>query len=231
MGLKEDLTQEVKSVFKSAWSEEVTKTVPLAEALRLNSNHAKKLENAVVLYADLDGSTNLVDRYQWEFAAEVYKSYLRCAATIARSEGAAITAYDGDRVMAIFMGESAPATAVRAAMKINYAVIKIINPELKAFYTTTDFTVKHVIGLDISDLRAARIGVKGDNDIVWVGSAANHAAKLCELSDPPLWITEDVYSKLSNLEKYASGNSMWSARLWTAMNNKLVYCSTYMWEL
>jgi len=63
MGLKEDLISGVGSIFRSPWKEEVTTSVPDAEDLFLNSNHSKKLETAAVLYADIDGSTSMVDQY------------------------------------------------------------------------------------------------------------------------------------------------------------------------
>jgi class 3 adenylate cyclase len=121
MGLKDDLVAEVTNTFKKAWSVEETAAVPDPEDLRLNANHAKDLTLATVLYADLDGSTNMVDTKRWELSAEVYKSYLRCASEIIREEGGVITGYDGDRVMAIFTGDAKNTSAVRCALKINFA--------------------------------------------------------------------------------------------------------------
>ena len=65
---------------------------------------AVKIEGTV-LYADLDSSTNLVDEYKPQFAAEMYKTYLHCAAKIIRSEGGTITSYDWDRIMAVYVGK------------------------------------------------------------------------------------------------------------------------------
>lgn len=231
MGLKADLTTEANATLSQTWSEEVTITVPAPEDLRLNANHAKFLESATVLYADLDGSTNMVDGFKWWFAAEIYKVYLRSAAQLIRSEGGMITAYDGDRIMAIFVGDSKNTSAVRAALKINYAVEEILRPAIKSQYPSTDFTLKHVIGIDTSELRAARIGVKGDNDIVWVGRAANYAAKLCSLSGRPLWITKAVYDNINESVKISNGASMWENFKWVSMKNIDVYGSTYRWTL
>lgn len=231
MSLKENLESEVKSTLKSRWDEEKAEVVPAPENLRLNSNHAKCLESATVLYADLDGSTNMVDSYKWWFSAEVYKSYLRCASQIINNEGGTITAYDGDRVMAVFVGGSKNTTAVRTALKINYAVEEIIRPAIKAQFADTDFLLKHVIGVDTSVLRVARVGVRGENDLVWIGRAANHAAKLCNLSEKPLWITKDVYDSMSDDVKLSKGTPMWQARTWTQMSGKVIYCSTYRWIL
>lgn len=231
MGLKADLTAEAKTILTGTWQEEETTKVPVPEDLRLNANHAKHLKSATVLYADLDGSTNMVDVFKWWFAAEIYKAYLRSAAQIIRNEGGTITAYDGDRIMAIFLGDSKNTTAVRTALKINYAVEEILRPAIKSKYPSTDFTLKHVIGIDTSELRAARIGVKGDNDIVWVGRAANYAAKLCSESGMPLWITKSVYDNVHESVKISNGSPMWKGFKWTTMKNIDIYGSTYRWVL
>jgi len=231
MGIKDDLAAEAKATLSAVWKEESATSVPTPEDLLLNSNHAKSLESATVLYADLDGSTNMVDNYKWSFSAEIYKIYLRSASQIIKSEGGTITAYDGDRVMAVFVGDSKNTSAVRAALRINYAVEEILRPAIKAQYPNDSFVLKHVIGIDSSDLRAARIGVRGDNDIVWVGRAANYAAKLCNLSEQPLWITKKVHDFIHDEVKLSNGYPMWEKRLWTQMNNMEVYCSTYRMSL
>lgn len=227
MALKDDLAAEVKAGFDAKWEYQTTTGVPQPTDLRLNSNHAKDLEAAAVLYADLDGSTDMVDNRQWWFSADIYKAYLRCAVALIRSEEGQITAYDGDRVMAVFVGDAKCTQAVRAALKINYAVLEIIQPAVRAYrFGNTDYVLKHKVGVDMSQLRAARIGVKGDNDLVWIGRAANRAAKLTNIADPaPLWITKDVYDLLHESVKFHLGTDMWSKRLWTQMNNAEIHCS------
>jgi len=70
--------------------------------------------DATVLYADMSGSTKLVDAFTSpKFPAEVYKCYLSCAAKIIKAGGGSITAYDGDRVMAVFLGDSKNSSAAR----------------------------------------------------------------------------------------------------------------------
>ncbi|CAG9180626.1 adenylate/guanylate cyclase domain-containing protein [Cupriavidus pinatubonensis] len=231
MSLKEDLESEVKQILKEVWAVQTTAGVPDPEELRL-SNHAKDLETATVLYADLDGSTNMVDKFKWEFCAEVYKAYLRCAARIIAAENGVVTAYDGDRIMAIFTGDSKNTRAVRAAMKINYAVVNIIRPALDAQYPNSGFTLNHVVGVDTSQLRAARIGVRGYNDLVWIGRAANYAAKLTAQPNGPLWITKAVYDFMNKAVKYSSdGRGMWERRSWSAMNDMEIYRSTWTYRV
>ena len=81
MGLKEDLQSEVTSIFATEWSRRKGQVVPAAESVRLG-NDAIEFAEAVVLYADLADSTQLVQGYKDWFAAEVYKTYLRCASRI-----------------------------------------------------------------------------------------------------------------------------------------------------
>lgn len=231
MGLKDELAAEVEETFSTQWEVQKTTAVSAPDDLRLNANHAKDLETATVLYADLDGSTNMVDNFGWTFSAEVYKTYLRCAAEVIKSENGVITAYDGDRVMAVFTGNLKNTSAVRCALKINFAVCKIIRPALSEQYPSKEFTLKHVVGIDTSRLRIARIGVRGDNDLVWIGRAANYAAKLTTLSDKATWITKSVYDKMHDNVKYSNGMNMWEARTWTPMSNLPVYCSTYWWKI
>lgn len=61
MTLKDTLTSEIELSFSSNWQVETAQNVPAPDDLRLNANHAKDLDFATVLYADIDGSTNMVD--------------------------------------------------------------------------------------------------------------------------------------------------------------------------
>ncbi|NGZ88618.1 adenylate/guanylate cyclase domain-containing protein [Duganella aceris] len=231
MSLKKKLDEDVQKTFREQWEVQVTSSVPAAEDLRLNSNHAKDLETATVLYADLNGSTKMVDQYDWRFSAEVYKTFLRCAADIIRAEGGAITAYDGDRIMGIFTGETKNTTAVRCALKITFAVREIIQPALKNQYQGNDFTVGHIVGIDTSRLRTARTGVRGDNDLVWIGRAANYAAKLTSVPGKTIWITNTVYDAMNDTVKYSNGQNMWAQHTWNDMDNVTIYGSTYQWRI
>jgi len=230
VALKDDLDAEVKKIFREQWTTRDGNVVPESGELKLG-NDAVKLDGTV-LYADLSGSTKMVDNYKPSFAAESYKAYLHCAAKLIKNEGGAITAYDGDRVMGVFIGASKNTSAVRCGLKINCAVKKIINPALKTHYPNTDFTVRQVAGIDTSSLLVARTGVRGANDLVWVGRAANYAAKLAGLSaDYSTRITSRVYDAMAKEVKFSKEKSMWEKVTWTTMNNMTIYRSTYLWNL
>lgn len=233
MGLFDDIQSEVKAIFKDQWTTRDGAVVPAPSDIKL-SNDAVRFERATVLYADLDGSTNMVDTKKWYFAAEVYKAYLHAAAKIIRSMGGEITAYDGDRIMALFIGDSQTSDAAKCALKLNFVIAKIINPSLKAQYPNSTFVVKQVIGIDTSSIHAVRIGVRGGNDIVWVGRAANYAAKLTSLSNGKVWLTDAAFKKLNEATKYSSGADnklMWDAFYWNTMNKQTIWKSDWTWTV
>ena len=226
MSLCDDLKADITKIFKDAWSTREGRKVPDQSDIQLG-NDAVKLEGTV-LYADLAKSTHLVKKKKAFFAAEMYKSYLHCSAKIIRSQGGIITSYDGDRIMAVFIGDSKNTSAVKASLRINYIVRDVINPAILNQYPNTDFRMRQTVGIDTSSLFVARTGIRGSNDLVWVGRAANYAAKLTELtSDFPSWITHSVYKMLHKSVKYTDGKSMWEARSWTSMDNFPIYRSSW----
>lgn len=231
MALKDDLEKRVKEIFGQQWSTRDGTVVPSDDSIKL-SNDAVKLK-ATVLYADLADSTKLVDGYKDWFAAEVYKTFLHCAAKIIASEGGTITAYDGDRIMAVYLGDSKNSSAARSALKINWAAKNIVQKEMDAKYTNNTYKLYHVCGIDTSDLFVAKTGIRGANDLVWVGRAANYAAKLAARDhSKATWITASVYNSLSKETKNSSnGVDMWTKQTWAEMNNATIYSSTYWWSL
>ena len=224
-----ELIKEVGATFRNPWATEDAYVVPAPEDIRLRQNHAKHFDDAVVLYADIDASTSMVDSQGWQFAAECYKNYLRCAAECITGNEGIITAYDGDRVMGVYTGNAKCTNAARTALNINFCVEEIIRPAY-AFYGKS-FVFNHVVGIDRSELYAIRIGVRGETDITWVGRAANYAAKLCTKGGKSIWISEAVYERLHDQVKFntetPTGVDMWTPDYWMPMLPSPVYGSNW----
>ena len=229
MGMEQELQNFVSSTFSSRWTRRDGQVVPEDKDIGL-TNQGVDL-NAVCLYADMAKSTQLVDNYKPEFAAEIYKTFLFCASKLIKYHGGEITAFDGDRVMGVFIGEYKNTNAAKCALRINHAVSKIINPLLRKQYPSTDYTVTHAVGVDSSPLLVSRIGYRGSNDLIWMGKAGNYAAKLCAFREGNIttWITGTVYDAMGTEAKISNnGQQMWQKRFWT--EKKLdVYCSSWSW--
>jgi class 3 adenylate cyclase len=227
VALVDDLDSEVATIFKSAWTTRNGTVVPAPADVKL-SNDAVKLEGTV-LYADMSESTVMVQTKKPEFSAEVYKSFLHCAAKIIKKYEGTITSYDGDRIMAVFVGNSKNTNAAKAGLGVNYARLHIIQPALEKQYPNSTFKLNHTVGIDTCELFIARTGVRGDNDLVWVGRAANWAAKLNDLPNTyQTRITKAVYDMLHESAKTGSdGRSMWEQVNWTANSNEVIYRSNW----
>lgn len=230
MTLKTDIETAVADTFRTDWTVRDGQVVPTDASVKLG-NDAVKLA-ATILYADMADSTKLVDAYLPGFAAKIYKSFLFSAARVLRSEGADITAYDGDRIMAVFIGDLKNTRAVRSGLKNNYAAKGIIQPALKARYPNETYTLKHVVGIDTSEVFVAKTGVRGANDLVWVGRAANHAAKMASLPhDYPTYISAAVMANMDQKAvRWSNGADMWEACNWNALDGRVIYRSNYWWK-
>ena len=230
VSLQEELTDNVKKIFKETWTKREGQVVPESDDITLNNDAV--LIDGTVLYADLNESTNLVNKHEQYFSAEIYKAYLHCAAKIINNEGGIITAYDGDRIMSVFIGKTKNTDAARTGLKINWVVKNIINPAIKTQYPKSTYEIHQVVGIDTSSLFVARTGVRGSNDLVWVGRAANFAAKLSGRSFPPTQITADVYNMLHEKSKYSANNSnMWIETTAPELGGAKIYTSSWLWEL
>ena len=228
--LGDKLRSEVRKILQEEWTSKGRKNVPESVDLELRNDAATI--HGTILYADLDGSTKLVDTNEPWFAAEIYKCYLICAARIIESEGGVITSYDGDRIMAVYVGKKRNNKAVRSALKINYAVHQVINPAIAELYPESNYSVKQSVGIDSSELFVTRTGIRGANDLVWVGRAANHAAKLSGRPGPVLQITSDVYDRLEQSCRFGGdGRNMWSQATAHEIGNRKIYTSDWTWEV
>ena len=228
MGIAEDVRREIRQVLNTAFTTRVGYVVPEAEDVRLG-NDAVKLKGTV-LYADLSASTEMVDGYKDWFAAKMYKCFLIGACRMIRFYGGVITAFDGDRVMAVFIGNLKNSSAARASLAINWTTMRI-NQEVHAKYPNCDFAMNHTVGVDTSELFVARTGIRGSNDLVWVGRAANYAAKLSGLdAGYGALLTEDVYDSMPDSKKFSvNGDAMWQRLNWHEFN-MTIYGSTWTWS-
>lgn len=230
MGLKDDLGSEMGKIAHGTWASRDGRVVPDDASVGMG-NDAVTIK-ATVLYADIADSTILVDRFKPQFAAKIYKMFLHCAAKIIVSNGGTITAYDGDRVMAVYLGEVKNTQAVTTGMQLKWAVDSIVQPALAERYSGTDFKLRHVVGIDTSELFVAKTGVRGNNDLVWVGRAANHAAKLAAMPDAfQTYISTDVFKSMRKDMRAHEGRAMWDPVSWTEFDGRQVYRSDWSMSL
>jgi class 3 adenylate cyclase len=227
----DDIQNAIKAILNTKWEQREGTIVPEPEDVQLG-NDAVCLEGTV-LYADLSDSTALVKGFKDWFVAQVYKSYLTSACRLIRMNNGVITAFDGDRVMGVFIGEYKNSSAAKTALMINYVVKNVVNKLLKEHYPTTGYQLEQAVGIDTGKLFVARTGIRGSNDLVWVGRAANFAAKLCSLRESvnASYITEDVFKMLDDKSRNGGDpkRCMWEKIMWSEQGIP-VYRSSWWWK-
>jgi adenylate cyclase len=232
MALSRDVEVGIDGVLAPEWNERTGRVVPEAEEIVLRDG-AVRLQ-ATYLYADMADSTGLAQAYVDWAAAKVIRCYLNAATRLIRERGGAIRSFDGDRVMGIFVGPHANDLAVKAAMNIHWAVRHVIQPKLEAKWDDFKWTMDHGIGIDTGEALLVRGGVFGDNDLISVGGAPNIAAKLSDerVLDKYLFVSEAVYSSLSDNHRYSESRNMWTSTGARGFGGKSIktFASNYWWE-
>lgn len=227
------IKSDVQTVLSTVLDIEDARVVPKTEDVALSSG-AKKIE-ATYAYADLADSTTLAQIGTTWTVARVIRSYVNTAAALFRNYGGEIRSFDGDRVMAIFVGPLKNDNAVRAALAINWAVIEVINPMMQRLMKdlADRWTMRHGIGIDTGEGLIVRGGVRGHNDLISIGRAPNVAAKLSEVrGEKTINITTDVYQELHGNHWETDGVNMWTntGQANFGGNKVTVMGSSYYWE-
>jgi class 3 adenylate cyclase len=209
------LDGDVGTILDTPWDIRSGLVVPGTDDVALTDG-AVKLD-AVMLYADLAHSTRLVRKIDRPVAAKIIRAYLSTMTQLVKDAGGDVRSFDGDRVMGVFIGASKNSSAANCALKMNHVVTKMLRPKAEAKFPSlakNGFLLAHCVGIHASPMLVVRGGVRGDNDLVFIGSAPNLAAKLSEIRNSPYhsYITHAVFRKLNRNAKISSqGEQMWGA--------------------
>lgn len=237
MSLAQDVETAINGVLNARWDFRVGRVVPDTADVAL-SGGAVELESTI-LYADLAESSSLVNEMDRRVAAKVIKAFLASACVVIRAHDGTVTSFDGDRVMAVYVGDYKNSNAAKTALKLNHVVKKVLSPKLAAQFVAlkrTGFRLTHCVGLDTGTSVAVRAGVRGSNDLIWIGRAPNLAASLSEIRQDNYasFASAEVFKKLSDEAKFSNGEKkpMWGACTWTWRGEKLdLYRSEWTWTI
>jgi class 3 adenylate cyclase len=212
MSWSETLSEEVETILDTKWDVRDGNVVPESADVTITDG-AVKIEGAF-LYADLAGSSVLAKLCPWETTAKVIRAYLDCCTRLIRAYGGEIRSFDGDRVMAIFKGDTPNNDAARCAREIDWVVEKVLNPKAKQKFTSiskNNLEIRHCIGIDTGTAVAVRAGIRNNNDLIWIGRASSLAAKLSDIRSYPyaVYITKECYDKLTTSNKMSDDVPIW----------------------
>lgn len=208
MTLADEIDSALANIIGADWNVTKPRDVPKSTDIVLRDGAASI--DATYLYADLANSSALAQSVSPEIASRVIRMYLNMTVRILRNRGGHIRSFDGDRVMAIFMGESKNTNAFRAALAVNYYVVKRLPSLMDTAWpvvSASGWALGHGIGIDTGAAMLVRGGVRDNNDLVSVGAAPNVAAKLSDIRDlDPIHITKRSLDRVQeDIRTHADG--------------------------
>jgi adenylate cyclase len=220
MAFAEDLKKAVEDLLLVGWNVRRGNKAPTVDSVALRDGAVRI--NATFAYADLAKSSDLAQDVTDEIAARVIRAYVSAATRVFRKHGGEIRSFDGDRVMAVFMGESHITRAVDAGLGINWAVHKVIRPQLDEHWPANldPWVMNHAVGIDTGEALMVRGGVRDsndqeNNDLIAVGPAPNVAAKLSGLRHrPSIYITQAVWEDMASTVSFAQSGDREGEYMW-----------------
>jgi class 3 adenylate cyclase len=237
MALLDDINSDVSTTISTQWNQRKGNKVPSTEDIAL-SGGAVELD-ATYLYTDLAKSSQIAKTFDRRIAAKIFKSFHTTTCRLIRAHDGTVLSFDGDRILAVFHGNSKNTSAAKAALKINYVVTSVIRPMFEAKYDSVknaDFRISHGTGIDTGTVLIVRAGARGTNDLVSIGRGPNLAAKLSDIresGDYRTYITASVYNMLHESAKFGGDpkRDMWESRSWTFLDDKIsIYRSNFWWK-
>lgn len=233
MPLKEVLLRDVTTTLARTLTVREARVVPSAATLALTGGAARI--SVAMLYSDLADSTKLASEFDSRIAARVAQAFMAICSRVVRRHRGEIRSFDGDRVLAVFVGTSKCSSAAKAALQINWAFSHVLRPRLEAKYPSLrdQFTLGHCTGVDSGEVLAVRGGIINNNDLVWIGRAPNVAAKLSSIRNAPYYsyITPAVYASIAeDVRRSAGGELMWEEQTWPRGPVTEIYGSAWTWE-
>jgi adenylate cyclase len=213
--------------------------VPLPENIPLG-NSAAELE-ATTLFLDVRQSSDITNAFRRQTAAKMMKAYFSGSVKIINSNDGQVRSFNGDGMLAIFVGNRRSNNAVKAAMQVKRFVGNILEPQFRRYFANNqqalgralDFSVG--AGLDEGTIFAVRVGIRGTNDVAWVGRCTNTSAKLSNITQSPnnIAITRAVYERLNQDRKFSNDAHMWSDEQFREFGGvrRAIRTTSFYWRL
>ena len=229
MGLLDDLKSKIAAYEKEKFVTDETASFPDTDNSKLTFGNTGLTGEFAFLFVDIRKSSEIVGTYGLENAAKIYQSFHDINVRVIKDNGGVVRAFDGDRVMGVFGGNSKNTSAAKAAMQIIWAVRNILNPTFKS-------TITCGAGIDYGNILITKVGVGRDsnnNDLVWVGNASGYAAHLANKANNGIIISTETYGRLHDSSKLSSGVDMWTAKNITLKSGKTISCyeTGYEWKI
>jgi adenylate cyclase len=229
MALLEELNGKIDDCVRQPYEIEEISIVPDTDNSKLTFGNKGLTCEYAFLFIDIRKSSQLHELYGFTKAAKIYQSFHDINVRVIEENSGSVRAFDGDRVMGVFVGASKNSNAVKAAMQIQWAIRNILNPKLGTKITCGG-------GIDYGKILVSKIGKgrnKNNNDLVWIGKADNYASHLANEAKNTIIISTNSYNILAPDRKISNKINMWQSKVLKLKSGANVNCyeSSYGWVI
>jgi len=119
---KEALDQ-IKQYLNESYTRSNTSSVPKKNDLTFG-NTVKKLEHAKIFYIDMRKSRSILSDATDFWSVKIHKAFLRAVIHCIEKRDGHLRSFNGDGILAFFIGDNPASKAVRAAMDIKVLLMK-----------------------------------------------------------------------------------------------------------
>lgn len=160
-----------------------------------------RLDDAVVVVADLKGSTKLSTGRHMASTAAIYEAATGNATRILAEFGADFVAIQGDGAFGVFWGDQALERAMCAGITLKTFSLKTLVPKLKTKWPDTGLPeTGFKIGIAAGRVMVKNLGLGLDasqHEPIWAGNPVNYATKAAQEADvDELIVTGGVWARI-----------------------------------
>lgn len=192
-----DLEQKVKNDLGNKIEIRSDNNFPNFDDIQGSGYKWTKLEDVVVVVADLKNSTKLGTGKHDQSTARIYNASTQRGVELLKSFDPRFIDIQGDGFFGIFHGDNKYKRAIVSGMMLAHFSKYILEPKISKFVGPDGPKTGLKIGIASGRVITKPIGVLGSVRPVWAGKPVNYASKLSEAADcHQIITTETIYNKI-----------------------------------
>ena len=196
---------------------DIVKKKEIPSNFKLENDEWAQVDDVVCVYFDLSSSTNILRDYGDEISVKIFDSYIKSATRIFKNFECSYLDIQGDGGFALFSGDKHIQRAMVSAITLKTLLSKSysgnLNDLVKKIKSKINLSSRS--GVHIGKILAKKSGIRGENEILWLGGLVSVASKICglkrenaelfkgdlgeKIKSDILKISEDLYQEMLQL--------------------------------
>lgn len=196
---------------------DIVKKKEIPSNFKLENDEWAQVDDVACVYFDLSSSTNILRDYGDEISVKIFDSYIKSATRIFKNFECSYLDIQGDGGFALFSGDKHIQRAMVSAITLKTLLSKSYSGNLNDLVKKikSKINLSSRIGVHIGKILAKKSGIRGENEILWLGGLVSVASKICglkrenaelfkgdlgeKIKSDILKISEDLYQEMLQL--------------------------------